>query len=186
MRIAVSGTHFSGKSSLVASLIKKLPGYTSVDEPYFLLEQEGYEFSEPPSLEAFEEMIKRSVDEINKNRKNTIFDRCPLDYLAYAQVITESSCLGEEVDVEYWVEQMEDAVQQLDLIVFVPIEYRDRIPVPASQDMKLRMRVDEKLQEMLLEDSLGILEDTKVLEVTGSLENRVEKIVFQVKEPRGI
>lgn len=59
MRIAISGTHFSGKSTLVSSLLKQLPSYVSVGEPYHLLEEEGYGFSDPPSVEDFEQQLNR-------------------------------------------------------------------------------------------------------------------------------
>ena len=172
MRIAISGAHFSGKSTLIAALLKQLPNYTSVDEPYFLLEEEGYEFSNPPSLEDFEQQLKRSMAEIKKSGKNTIFDRCPFDCLAYALAIEES------IDADDWTLRIEETIERLDLIVFVPVE--KRIPVPASEDLKLRGHVDELLQEMLLEDSLGILGDTEVLEVTGSLSKRVEMLKSKV------
>jgi hypothetical protein len=168
MRIAVSGTHFSGKSTLVASLLEWLPSYTGVDEPYFLLEQEGYEFSHPPLLEDFEEQLKRSVSAINESEKDTVFDRCPLDCLAYMLALSKN------LDEKLWAEQMEAAIEQLDLIIFLPIEYRDRIIVPPSQNLQLRLKVDEKLAELILDDSLGILESTAVLEVTGGLEDRVK------------
>ena len=168
MRIAISGAHFSGKSTLIAALLKQLPNYTSIDEPYFLLEEEGYEFSNPPSLEDFERQLKHSIAEIKKSGKNTIFDRCPFDCLAYALAVDES------LDMDDWTQMIEGAIGRLDLIVFVPIE--KRILVPASEDLKLRRDVDELLQEMLLEDSLGILGDTEVLEITGSLSKRVEML----------
>lgn len=176
MRIAISGTHFSGKSTLISSLLKQLPGYSSVEEPYHLLEEDGYEFSNPPSLEDFEQQFNRSITIIKESRDNTIFDRCPLDYLAYALAIGEISSLEEPIDTEGWIHMMEDAIQLLDLIVLVPIENRDRIPVPMSEDLKLRRDVDEKLKEILLEDSWGILEKIEVLEVTGSLEKRVKMV----------
>jgi predicted ATPase len=171
MRVAVSGAHFSGKSTLIASLLKQLPNYVSVDEPYFLLEEDGYEFSNPPTLEDFEAQLKCSIRIIKESRDNTFFDRCPLDCLAYALAAAETS---EVIDIEGWIQRMEDAIQQLDLIVFVPIE--KRIPVPESEDLELRMSVDEKLHEILLDDSLGILENVEVIEASGSLENRVRMV----------
>lgn len=174
MRIAISGAHFSGKSTLIASLLGQLPGYASVDEPYLLLEEDGYEFWDQPFLEDFEQQLKRSIAVIKESQNNTIFDRCPLDCLAYALVIAETCSIEESIDVEDWIQMMEDAMQLLDLIVFVPIE--KRIPVPASEDLKLRRNVDKKLQEMLLEDSLGILDKIEILEVTGSLEKRVKMV----------
>ena len=169
MRVAVSGTHFSGKSTLIASLLEQFPDYTSVEEPYFLLEQGGYEFSDPPSIEDFEAQFMCSIKVIEESQENTFFDRCPLDCLAYALAIDETS-----IDIEEWIEKMEDSIQLLDLIVFIPIE--TRIPVPQSENLKLRTRVDEKLQDMVLNDSLGILENIEVLEVIGSIEKRVRMV----------
>jgi len=48
MHIGISGAHFSGKSTLIRAVLRFLPGYIGVDEPYVILEQEGYLFSDPP------------------------------------------------------------------------------------------------------------------------------------------
>jgi len=169
MRIAISGTHFSGKSTLIATLLKQFPNFTSVEEPYVLLEEQGYEFSNPPSIEGFEQQLEFSVRSIMESRKNTLFDRCPLDCLAYALALGE-------VDVDSWIQKMDSAIQLLDLIVFLPIEDRDRIPIPVSEDLKLRKKVDENLQDILLNDSLGILKDVEIIEVMGSVEKRVKMV----------
>ena len=94
MRIAVSGTHFSGKSTLVSALEKKLEGYSAMDEPYFLLEQEGYNFSDPPVVEDFEEQFWYCLDLIEESGPKTLFDRSPLDFLAYAMAILMFSMSG--------------------------------------------------------------------------------------------
>ncbi len=166
MRIAFSGTHYTGKSSLIAALLKNLPLYTSIPEPYHLLEEEGYEFSDPPSLEDFEKQFVYSMQCIRKSTCNTLFDRSPFDPLAYAPALIKEPRLRE----------MQEALDLLDLIVFVPIENPDRIAVPRSENKNLRKRVDERLYEFLLNDSLGVLENLKVLEVVGSLEERVQRI----------
>lgn len=179
MRIAVSGTHFSGKSTLIKALLKQLPGYVSVEEPYYLLEEEGYECPHPPSVEDFEEQMKRSVLAIKESKKNTIFDRCPLDCLAYAMTIAEISPLEDEVDIEIWTEMMQEAIALLDLIVYVPIE--KRVLVPEDQDFELRDGMDATLQELILEDSLEILDGIEIIEVTGSLENRAKIVLSHLK-----
>lgn len=84
MRIAISGTHYSGKTTLIAALLKQLPGYTALAEPYRLLEEEGYVFSDPPSLEDFEEQFAYSIELIRQSGPNTLFDRSPFDFLVYA------------------------------------------------------------------------------------------------------
>lgn len=167
MRIAISGTHFTGKSTLISVLLKHFPNFTSVEEPYFLLEEQGYEFSHPPSVEDFERQLEVSVRSIMESQKNTFFDRCPLDCLAYALALGD-------VDVESWTQKMENAIQLLDIIVYLPIELR--IPIPESEDLELREDVDENLQDLLLNDSLGILKDTEVIEVMGSIEKRIRML----------
>ena len=171
MRIAISGTHFSGKSTLIAALLKQFPNFTSVEEPYILLEELGYEFSNPPSLDDFEHQLELSVKLILGSKNNTLFDRCPIDCLAYALALGE-------VDLESWTQKMEKAIQKLDLIVYLALE--DRIPILASEDLELRETVDETLQDLLLSDSLGILKDVEILEVTGSLENRMRMVKAKI------
>jgi len=166
MRIAVSGAHFTGKTTLIHALMQHLPGYRFVEEPYRSLEQEGFEFSHPPSLEDYELQLEVSIQSLLKSGSNTLFDRCPLDFLAYAQASSN------EVDAEMWVEKLRKPLQKLDLILFVPVE--SRIQVPASENLKLRKKVDEKLQELLLEDFWGILEEIEVVDVMGSVEKRVQ------------
>lgn len=85
-----------------------------------------------------------------------------------------------EIDLESWVEKLKETLELLDLIVFLPIEYHDKIPLPPSENRKLRLRVNENLQGILLDDDLMILKHTKVLEVTGSLEKRVNTILQTV------
>lgn len=41
MRVAVSGSHATGKSTLVRELAERLPDFTAIDEPYYLLAEEG-------------------------------------------------------------------------------------------------------------------------------------------------
>ena len=175
MRIAISGTHFSGKSTLISALLKQLPNYTSVEEPYVLLEEQGYEFSNPLSMDDFEQQFDCSIQSIEESRNNTLFDRCPLDSLAY------SLSLDEPIDTKDWIQKMENAIQLLDLIVFIPIENRDRIHVPASEDLELRKNVDVRLHDMLLNDSLGILKNIEILEVAGSIEKRVRMVIAKLE-----
>ena len=51
MRIGISGTHGTGKTTLAEALCAHLPGHLTADEPYYLLEEEGYEFDFPPSTD---------------------------------------------------------------------------------------------------------------------------------------
>ena len=171
MRIAVSGTHRTGKSTLVEELSGELPEYSTVEEPYYLLAEEGYELAEMPSIEDFELQLERSIACLDESGPNVIFDRCPADFLGY--LLTHSE--AEAFDLEEWLPRVQAAMKTLDLVVFLPVEERDRIPVPSSEDAELRMRVDEKLKEILLDNPFNF--DVDVLEVTGALPKRVQRVM---------
>jgi AAA domain len=61
MRVGISGTHGTGKTTLAQALCARLPGHVAADEPYYLLEAEGYEFGFPPSAEDYRALLACSV-----------------------------------------------------------------------------------------------------------------------------
>ena len=85
MRVGISGAHGTGKTTLAEALCARLPGHVTADEPYYLLGDEGYEFGFPPSPEDYRALLARSVLILTSppSRPAVIFDRTPLDYLAY-------------------------------------------------------------------------------------------------------
>ena len=175
MRIAISGTHHSGKSTLVEELSAVLPGYLTVEEPYYLLVEEGHEFAEMPSVEDFELQLARSLECLSGGEPDVIFDRCPVDFLGYLLAHPEA----EAFHLEKWLPRVQAAVDTLDLIVFLPVEARDRIALPSSVDAGFRLGVDQALKEIFLDDSLELEMD--VLEVTGTLQDRVKQVLQQLR-----
>ncbi len=175
MRIAVSGTHFSGKSTLIEDLSGLLSRYVTVDEPYRLLEDEGYEFSAIPSLEDFENQLTRSLEALDEDHDDVLFDRCPLDLLGYILTLADA----DSFDLDDWLPEIKEALESLDLIVFLPIEADDRIALPATEDDGFRMQVDEKLRELILENPYDL--DVEILEVTGTRKERVARVMQRVK-----
>jgi len=175
MRIAISGSHRTGKSTLLAELSRLLPAYTTVDEPYHVMEEDGHEFSHPPSLEDFEAQLERSMEDMTQEDVNVLFDRCPIDFLAYIALHEDADCF----DFDKWIPRVRAAVETLDLVVFVPIESRDRIAWSTFDDEgPAREAVDEKLQEILFDDpfELGV----EALDVEGTPENRARTVLRQI------
>jgi predicted ATPase len=175
MRIAVSGAHRTGKTTLVEELARALPAYSAVDEPYYLLEEEGHEFAEMPSLEDFELQLERSIECIAESEKNMLFDRCPADLLAY--LLTHDN--ADRLDVEPWLSRARKAMQQLDLIVFIPVENPDRVIVSAANERRLRRRVDEEIREIVLGDRWEFGVDA--VEVAGPPHERVRQVLSHVR-----
>ena len=178
MRIAFSGTHCTGKSTLLEQVAELLPGHATVEEPYRLLEEEGYEAAEEPSLEDFEAQLERSLVALEEGRADVLFDRCPADLLAYLLAHDDRDAF----DLDPWRERVSEAMQTLDLIVFVPVESPDRVAVPSHEDRHHRMAVHEKLEELLLEDRIG--GDVEVLQVAGDVRSRTRQVMARIT-PQG-
>ncbi len=166
MRIAFAGAHRTGKTTLVHALGEARPDYAVIEEPYHLLEEEGYDFADPPGAEDYLAMLERSLAISTSAPANALIDRSPLDFVAYLDVVAGDSF---EADL------LRDAMSALDLIVLVPIESRDRIVVAASEDRRLRRAVDEVLSAMVLDDphDFGV----EVLEVHGDVDQRVRQVL---------
>ena len=175
MKIAVSGAHRTGKTTLVEELCRALPDHLSMNEPYYHLVEEGHVFPEMPSIEDFELQLDYSIEQITNSEENTIFDRCPVDMLAY--LITHTDFVS--FDLETWLPKIQNAMLQLDLLIFVPIEEPDLITCPEWEYTELRSRVDGELHDIILGDVWDF--NLEVLEVSGTLSERLHQILAHVK-----
>lgn len=169
MRIAISGSHLVGKTTLAEALADALPQHELVPEPYYLLEEDGHEFAEMPSLDDFELQLERSIQCVQESGPDVVFDRCPLDILGY--LVTHRD--AEAFQPEDWMPRVREAVAKLDLIVFVPIEDPDRVAVPRSQ-VRLRSDVDMALNDLIVDDVYGL--EIEVITVTGTPDARLREV----------
>lgn len=177
MRIAISGTHITGKSTLAAALAERLPGHTVVPEPYELLAGRGYEFADPPEIEDYVIQLRQSLIGLRRAAPNRIFDRCPLDLLGYITV----SPGGERFDLEAWREPIARAVQSLDLIVFVHADPRyDRAIAP--EDVAFRLAADDALHDIINSDDLDLCDGVDVLTLDGPWDRRVDTVLAHIAD----
>lgn len=170
MRIAITGSHLVGKTTLAEALGEVLPGHELLPEPYHLLEEDGYEFADEPTLEDFELQLKQSLHCLGETGADAVFDRCPLDILGYLTTHQDA----EAFDLDEWLPRVRKAMSSLDLIVFVPVEEPDRVPVGRMQ-ARLRAQVDEALREIVVDDTYGF--ELDVVTATGSTEARVKQVL---------
>lgn len=156
MRLAVSGTHCSGKTTLVESFVSAHPIYDLEPEPYYALSEAGVAFSERPLIADFLQQLEHSIETIRTRSadKNVIFDRSPIDFLAYLQVLSDRSSTG-EFETAAVLEDIEEAIETLDLIVFLPLSPTDMGNIQTEYPA-LRRSVDRKLKSIVREDSLSL------------------------------
>ena len=165
MKIAIAGAHRVGKTTLAEKLQESFPGYEYKPEPYYELEETGHLFSEPPNLEDFIAQFEHSIAQILKSGNNVIFDRCPLDILAYIHAFDESE------NIQSFFYKVQRIIKEIDLLVFVPIEEPDLIGCPESEFPKLRYQVNEILKDWIMDF------ETETIEVNGKLSARCNQVI---------
>src|SRR6185503_15826359 len=118
MRIAVSGTHGVGKSTLIDEFVRRQPEFVHEPEPYtVLVEDLGEEFSAEPCVEDFRRQLEFNIERLRQYApgENVIYERCPVDFLAYIHALDPKSA-------EELLDSITEAMQQLDLIVYLPFD----------------------------------------------------------------
>ena len=183
MRVGISGTHRTGKTTLAHALCARLPGHVLADEPYYLLEAEGYEFGFPPSAEDYRALLARSVRTMSSPplRLGVVFDRTPLDYLAYL------TATGADLPGEAGAAQLRPAFARLDLLAVTLITPETERVLPAAELPRLRAEMNDALLELVYDDPLDAWEDIPVLELSGPLDGRLDAVLAaldQTKRPR--
>ena len=177
MRIAVSGTHHIGKSTLIHEFLRSHPEFTHEPEPYaVMVEDLGEEFSAEPSVEDFQRQLQFNLDRLRQHApaERVIYERCPLDFLAYIDALDPNS-------VEELLEPVSDAMQHLELIVYLPLDntWLD------SEMPKLQKAVDRRLGAIFRQDAFGLLSSgsARIIEASGSAAQRLRIIESHLSEP---
>ena len=180
MRVGISGTHGTGKTTLAQALCVYLPGHVTADEPYYLLEEEGYEFAFPPSLEDYRALLARSVRSLGSPPllHRVIFDRTPLDYLAY--MAATGADPSDEVDAG----ALRPALASLDLLVITPITPETKRVLPGAELPRLRAQMNDALLELVYDDPLNAWGDIPVLELSGPLDARQGVVLAALNQAR--
>ena len=177
MRIAISGTHCSGKSTLIADFLRGHRSFEHEPEAYEVLQELGGETYPEPTAESFFNQLDYHLQRLQKYQPGArvIFERCPLDYVAYLDgLLTLARPTADRHLAKQSIAIARAAVRWLDLIAFLP---GDEIRVACEdEDPELRDVVNEALEHLLMNDSLNLFDDghPHVVQLTGSAEQRVE------------
>ena len=169
MRIAVSGTHGVGKSTLIDDFLQRHPEFVHEPEPYtILVEDLGEEFSAEPCVEDFRRQLDFNIDRLQQHSANedVIYERCPVDFLAYINALDPKTS-------ETLFDSVSEAMKNLDLIVYLPFDGESGEEYP-----KLQRAVDRTLSSIFREDEFDVMSSTSaiVVEAVGSTAQRLRII----------
>lgn len=198
MRIAVSGSHSLGKSTVVNDWVARHPHFAREEEPYRALGLHGpYEilFRDESTRLHNGIQLYYNVSRVNRYAtaaEDVIFDRAPVDYLAYSQFTADTGCTDiDDAFVESMVPAVVESLDRLDVLAFVPKS--DVWPVEMEADgirpidHAYRDAVDTIFKQIYREGRFGVLRGTKcprLIELVGSRDQRLEQLSLAIDEAR--
>jgi hypothetical protein len=183
MRIAISGTHYMGKSTMIHDFIKSRPEYhQEIEASFRLQEEDGTEFPAAPILECILMELDYTIERLNQcaGMTNSMFDRCPVDYIAYAMYIAQQDQLDindNEIADRFPLIKM--ALRNLDLIVFIPITKKHLINDIEDEDFIFRKVVDSCFKKLYRDEIYDLFpgyQQPKIIELWGNRQERIKKL----------
>jgi len=190
MRIAVSGSHSLGKSTIVNDWMAQHPGFLREEEPYRALGLYGpYEILFRDASTKLHNGIQLfyNISRIHRYGNfadDVIFDRAPVDYLAYSQyTANQGSTDIDDAFVESMVPAVRESLDHLDILAFVPRS--EDWPVAMEDDgirpvdYAYRDEVDAIFKEIYREGRFQVFPEKNsplLVELCGSRETRLSQL----------
>ena len=173
MRIVVSGTHASGKSTLISDLVDLDPRVETLGDPYDDVEGGLFEVGPGLFVAQFEVAADRLLA-LDPGRR-VIAERGPLDLLAYLAALAElGRSAGATATVRRLAPHAAEAMRHVDLVVLVTLDPQREIWVDQEEDPDLRDAMEACLVELLDDpDLVGVV---PVVEVAGDRRARVAQV----------
>lgn len=171
MRIVISGTHASGKSTLIADFALRHPEFTVLPDPFDLMDETW----DSPNAASFAAQLRISADRLDplERPENLIAERGPIDFLAYLLALEELTGPSSARQLlERSTQITREALRHVDLLVVLPLTTTDPVEVGTDEHLELRDTMNDIVLD-LLGDSDLIGQRPKVAEITGDRDSRL-------------
>jgi len=196
MRIAISGSHSLGKSTVVNDWVALNGDYMREEEPYRVLSLRGpYEILFRDASTRLHNGIQMYYNIGRLNRYSTsaervIFDRAPVDYIAYSQYTANQRLTDIDDDfVLSMVSAVRESLERLDVLAFVP--QSEEWPVAMEDDgirpvdHSYRDEVDAIFKQIYRDGRFDVLPKKSpplLIELVGSPEHRLLQLAQAVEQ----
>jgi hypothetical protein len=190
MRVAVCGSHGTGKSTLIAGFLRERPAYLHEPEAFETIGDDvDLASSGGPTPEGLKALLEYTVASVAAHPPGAcvIHERSPVDYLAYAAASCGSWPAGSARRfLSEHVTTVRASLRHLDLIALVPVS-----PAPSArpgEDARFRRRVGESLERALLDDEYDLFAQggsALVVELPGAPERRLPELLRLTSAGRG-
>ena len=196
MKIALIGSHNTGKSTLIDQFLKQWPMYKKPEKTYRdIIKEKNIKLNKEASAESQRAILDALVDEVQNastsEDKFIIFDRCPIDNIAYSLWHYRKETPG--FDENYIMDCKTIAafaMKHIDVMFYLPV--RKEIPLTPREgreiDETYREEIDNIYNAMVLsyERNTGAFfpkEDSPaVIRLDGPPDLRLPQIKLYIKD----
>jgi len=196
MRIAISGSHSLGKSTVVNDWVAKHPGFTREEEPYRALSLHGpYEILFRHESTKLHNGIQLyyNISRVHRycaSSDDVIFDRAPVDYIAYSQyTANQGSSDIDDAFVASMIPAVRESLDRLDILAFVPKSKEWPVQMQADGirpiDHEYRDEVDAIFKQIYREGRFEVMPQKNpphYVELFGARQQRLEQLQKAIDE----
>ncbi|MBF4550745.1 AAA family ATPase [Pseudoclavibacter sp. VKM Ac-2888] len=170
MRIVVSGTHASGKSTLIGDFVAAHPEYRVLPDPFEELLDDRFDDLDAALFSRQLDIAAHRLAELPEG-SDVIAERGPVDFLAYLHALEALGRPGRSrAAIRRGAALTRHAAERVDLLVLLPLAYRDQISVSDDEDLELRDAMNDALLDLAAEPELS---GPRVVELTGDRAERL-------------
>ena len=170
MRIVVSGTHASGKSTLISDFAVRHPRYAVLPDPFDLLDESW----DAPGAASFTAQLRVAADRLLAEElgDDVVAERGPLDFLAYLVALDDldSGSVSRELLARAAVLTAE-ALRTVDLLVVLPLDDRHPLVRDFDEHADLRDAMNSALLDLV--DDPDLVGELRVVELAGDRGERL-------------
>jgi hypothetical protein len=168
----ISGTHGSGKSTLIGDFAMSHREWTILPDPYEYIDVA----EEVPGAAVFYQQLRIAAERLfEPTAGSAMAERGPLDFLAYLSALDS---LGRTRESSSFFEEGHQltsrAMAEVDVLILLPLNVADSIAIGADEDLELRDAMDTSLLE--LADDPDLTGTTHVVEITGDRGQRLARL----------
>jgi hypothetical protein len=177
MRIVVSGTHASGKSTLISDFALGHPEFSVLADPFDLMDERW----DRPGAAMFASQLRIAADRLSGDDlpDRVIAERGPLDFFAYLLALEH---LGRASSSRELLERAAgltaEALGHVDLIVVLPLGSADGVAPGADEDPELRDAMNDALLDLVTDPHL--IGGAGVIEIVGDRQQRLSSLESRV------
>lgn len=157
MRIAVSGTANTGKSTLVENILAVWPNYKTPSKTYRdLIKEKNLPHSSKTSIDTQWDILNFMLDQLQNTttKSSIVFDRCPLDNLAYTLWAHDKGIEGFTKEyVDKAIKLTKESMRHIDLILLLKYDSTIKIEEDELRDTSVEYikEIDEIFDALYLQ-----------------------------------